>query len=337
MLGRTLITAGLVAAAALVVSTPAQAADDPSAGTAGNPWSDQRVMNMAHSGGEMEAPTNTMYAFKRAAALGSDMLELDVQSTKDDELMVIHNSTVDSTTNGTGKIVDKTAAQVKSLDAAYNFAPGTGTAPGMPADSYPLRGMRTGEQPPLQGYTAEDFAIPTLEEVFSRFPDIPINIEIKGTSDLDIASFLHNARLLADFLNESGRTDVIVTSFNDLAVSTFHTLSPEVPLAPGMAGLSAYFLTGIKPIHGTVALQIPVTLNGAIPIATPEFIARAHADGYAVHVWFSGTAVEDEATYNALVDACADGLMPARPQFFEQILRDRDIVRPGEPGVDPCG
>ena len=58
---------------------------------------------MAHSGGETEAPTNTMYAFKRAVKLGSDMIELDVQSTKDKKLVVLHNSTLDETTNGNGQ------------------------------------------------------------------------------------------------------------------------------------------------------------------------------------------------------------------------------------------
>ena len=322
------------AAAATLIALPSPAVAEETSTV--NPWLTQRVMDMAHSGGEQEAPTNTMYAFRRAAALGADMIELDVQSTKDDELVVLHNSTVDDTTDGTGKITDLTAAEAAELDAAYNFVPGTGTAPDEPADRYPLRGIRTGDQPPPDGYTADDFAIPTLDQVFTAFPGTPINIEIKGTNDLDVASFLHNAELLADFLTASGRTDVIVTSFNDLALARFHALAPRIPLAPSTVGLAAYFFTGVKPIDGTVALQIPVTLYGTVPIATPEFIARAHADGYAVHVWFSGTADEDTDTYNRLLDACADGLMSARPRFFEELLAERDIVRPGQPGMDPC-
>ena len=69
-----------------------------------NPWLEQRVLNMAHSGGEHEAPMNTMYAFQRAVALGSDMLELDVQSTADGQVVVIHDATVDETTDGTGRV-----------------------------------------------------------------------------------------------------------------------------------------------------------------------------------------------------------------------------------------
>jgi glycerophosphoryl diester phosphodiesterase len=102
-----------------------------------------------------------------------------------------------------------------------------------------------------------------------------------------------------------------------------------------MNELIAYFSTGARPIDGTVALQIPVAFNG-IPVATKEFIARAHADGYAVHVWFSGSAPEDEAAYNTLIDACADGLMAAWPALLERILDQRQIARPGSPGTDPC-
>ncbi|CAM3505654.1 glycerophosphodiester phosphodiesterase family protein [Stackebrandtia soli] len=331
---RHLLSVGVAATALASISAAPAHADNTTNAT--NPWLDQRVMNMAHSGGEMEAPTNTMYAFERAVALGSDMIELDVHSTVDEQLVVIHNATVDETTDGTGKVEDLTLAEIQTLDAAYNFVPDVGTDPDQPEDAYTLRGVRTGDVAPPDGHTADDFAAPALAEVFERFPFTPINIEIKGSGTLDVASFLRTARLLADFLNASGRTDVIVSSFNDLAVSEFHGLAPQIGLAPGTAGIAAYFFTGAKPIDGTVALQIPVTLNGWVKIATPKFIARAHADGYAVHIWFSGTAPDDEATYNELVDACADALMPARPALLERILDDRGITRPGQPGVDPC-
>ncbi|GAA4899855.1 glycerophosphoryl diester phosphodiesterase [Stackebrandtia albiflava] len=328
---RFLIAAALAAMVA-TVATPVPAVAAP----IDNPWLDMRIMNMAHSGGEREAPQNTMYAFTRAAALGADMIELDVHATADDRLVVLHDATVDATTDGTGRISDLTAAEASSLDAAHHFVPGTGAEPGLPPDSYPLRGVRTGDREPPAGYSPDDFGIPLLSEVFARFPDTPINVEIKGTGTLDVGSYLHHARLLAAFLNEVGRTDVIVSSFNDLAVAEFHELAPQVPVAPGSAGVAAYLFTGARPIEGTVALQIPVTLSGLIPVATPGFIARAHADGYAVHVWFSGTAPEDAATYNRLLDACADALMPALPTLLEDVLDSRGLERPGIPGADPC-
>jgi glycerophosphoryl diester phosphodiesterase len=326
----------VVALAALVLlftGTPVAIATATESAT--NPWLQRRFLNIAHSGGEREAPTNTMYAFKRAVRLGADMIELDVQSTADNHLVVLHNSTVDETTNGTGRVRDLTLRQLRRLDAAYNFVPEQGTVPGLAPESYPLRGVRTHDKRPPAGYRATDFAIPTLAEVLWRFPRVPMTIEIKGTSDSDVESFQHNARLLARLLKLTGRTDIIVVSFNDAALETFHQLAPRVPLAPGVAGLTAYFVAGTRPIEGTVALQVPVQLGG-IPVATREFIARAHADGYAVHVWFSGTAPDDAPTYHSLIDACADGLMPARPGLLEQILDERGIARPGTPGTNPC-
>jgi len=299
-----------------------------------NPWLEQRVMDMAHSGGEDEAPMNTLHAFKRAQRLGADMLELDVHSTREGKLAVIHDATVDRTTNGSGRVRDMTMGQLRSLDAAHWFVPGRSAVHGLPDDSYPLRGARFGSVK-VPGYKPKDFRVPTLDEVFKAFPDTPVNIEIKGTSDTDLSSFLRTGRILADLLNKSGRTDVIVASFNDAALAAFHPLAPQIGLAPGMASMVAYFLGGVPPMEGTVALQVPVQFQG-IPVATREFVERAHRDGYAVHVWFSGTAPDTAETYNRIIDTCADGLMPAKPSVLEQVLDERGIERPGEPGVDPC-
>jgi glycerophosphoryl diester phosphodiesterase len=323
----------LLAALPLLVATaPAGAVAPPE--TDPNPWLDQRVMNMAHSGGEDEAPMNTLYAFERAERIGADMLELDVQSTKDGHLVVLHDATVDRTTNGTGRVVDMTLDDVRELDAAHWFVPGRSAVHGLPEASYPLRGARYGEVK-VPGHQPKDFRVPTLKEVFKAFPRTPINIEIKGTADTDLPSFLRTGRLLADFLNRSGRTDVIVASFKDEALADFHQRAPQIGLSPGMASLLAYFVAGVRPMEGTVALQVPVTYQG-IRVATRPFVQRAHRDGYAVHVWFSGTAPDDAATYDAVVNTCADGLMPAKPSVLEEILDARGIVRPGEPGTDPC-
>jgi glycerophosphoryl diester phosphodiesterase len=323
-----LVAALTVAIAGLVPSASASGESD-------NPWLARRVMNMAHAGGESEAPADTLYAFKRAVGLGADMVELDVQSTSDDRLVVMHNSSVDQTTNGTGLVRDMTFRQVHALDAAYNFVPGRSAVPGLPPSSYPLRGVRTHQQEPPAGYRASDFAIPSLNKVLATFRNVPVNIEIKGTSDTDTASFLHNAELLATTLNRLHRNDIIVTSFNDAAIAKFHELAPAIGLAPGQQGLMNYFSSGTRPIEGTVAVQIPVNFNG-MPVATKEFIAKAHADGYAVHVWFSGTAPENEDAYNTLVNVCADGIMAAWPQVLENLLDQRGIIRPGRPGLDPC-
>ena len=330
---RTALVATALLVAGLAAGPPAASSALPggpergggAAANAPNPWLGMRVLNMAHQGGEDEAPSNTMYAFKRAVALGADMIELDVHGTADGKLAVIHDATVDRTTNGTGRVGDLTLKQLQALDAAYDFDPEGG---------YPFRGVRTGDKPPPPGYRPEDFRIPSLAEVFRTFPDVPINIEIKGNSDADVASFLRNATLLAKAVKKTGRTDVIVASFNDLAVTHFHLLAPRVPTAPGIAGILAFWSLGIPPGAGAKALQVPVEYNG-IRVTTPAFVQRAHDAGLAVHVWLSAQE-ENEAVYNQLIDMCVDGIMPAKPSLLEKVLDERGIERPGQPGVDPC-
>src|SRR3954471_7527519 len=102
---------------ALLMPAAASAAD--------NPWLGKRVLNIAHQGGEDEFPSNTMYAFKRSAAAGADMLELDVGVTRDGEVVVVHDTTLDRTTNGRGTVRSKTLRQIRALDGAYWFAGGS--------------------------------------------------------------------------------------------------------------------------------------------------------------------------------------------------------------------
>ena len=310
----------------LVPATAATAADEV-------PWTERRVLNMTHQGGENEHPSGTMYALRESLALGADMLELDVQPTRDGTLMVLHDQSVERTTGVDRSVYDMTVEEVQALDAARNFVPGRGTVRGLDAAEYPLRGVRTGETAPPLGYTADDFRIPTLEEVLAAFPDVPINIEIKGRGDADRDTFLRNADHLVALLRRVDHPPLIVVSFNQDAVDRFHAQLPEIAVAPGITGTAAFLATGLVP-SGTRALQVPPSFSG-LTIMTPEFVARAHAVGQAVHVWFSGQE-ESERVYHRMLDVGADALMPAKPRALEKVLCERGEPRPaGNP--NHCG
>jgi len=331
--GRTSIA---LAALALLCAWPAGSAG----AAAGNPWLERRVLDLAHQGGEWEAPSNTIYAFRRAVRKGSDMLELDVHTTADGHLVVIHDARVDRTTNGSGLVSEMKLREIRKLDAAYNFVPGRNAVRGLPPEEYPLRGVRTGDRKPPGKpgrYRRRDFRIPTLGEVFRRFPNKPINVEIKGDADTDNESFQRNAEHLAAFLNgrRERADEVIVVSFNDAATARFHELAPAFGTAPGLAGVSAYFTTGVPPAGDHEAIQIPVQFQG-VRVATREFIARAHADGFAVHIFPSHKEESDEL-YRELHALCVDGIMTAYPSRYERYLKRENVVGPGRPeGVDPC-
>jgi glycerophosphoryl diester phosphodiesterase len=228
-----------------------------------NPWLQNRFLVMAHQGGEDEAPSNTMFAFKSAIRdRGADSLELDVNLSSDGQLMVIHNDTYSSIActaalcpgpnssteahRPASEINDLTAAQIQALDAGYWFRPGTYSHDySLPDSAYPYRGIRTGAVPPPAGYAADDFVIPTLRQVLDTFPNTPINIEIKmiktTTAPLpksgcvtdngmqycdDAPASMPVADALSDLLDEpqyASRNDIIVVSFSDDLIDEFHS------------------------------------------------------------------------------------------------------------------
>ena len=146
------------------------------------PVARRRPLNIAHQGGEDEFPSNTMYAFERSLQVGADMLELDVGVTKDGQVVVMHDTTVDRTTNGHGhrRVVhaeaDPQARRRLLVLRRRRRLPPRPRALGLSRSA----AWRPASASRPKGFTAADFRVPTLNEVLSAFPHTPINIEIKG-------------------------------------------------------------------------------------------------------------------------------------------------------------
>lgn len=314
---RTLL-APLAALVLLIAAVPASAAT--------NPWRQSRPWTIAHQGGEDEFPSNTLYAFKQALRSGANMLELDVGVTKDGHVVVMHDTTLDRTTNGHGTIASHTLRQVRRLDAGYWFSRhGDHYSHDKPARRYPFRGIATGRRQPPKGFHRRDFRVPTLRAVLRAFPHTPTNVEIKGrTPAEDISEYLTNARALARELRHVRRRDIIVVSFKQQAVDLFHRLVPRLPVAPGIDGSAAFLLFGGSPGPGTVAFQLPIhyVLNGTrIDVTNAANVAKAHAAGYAWQNWFGDGDHDNPATWRKLISWCVDGVMTSRPRAFERTLR----------------
>ena len=113
---------------------------------------------IAHRGGSGLGPENTLAAFRRSLAAGADVLEMDVRTTADGHLVVLHDATVDRTTDGRGAVKEMTLAQIKALDAGYRWTADQGR-------SFPFRG---------RGIT-----VPTFSEVLETFAETPMIAEIK--------------------------------------------------------------------------------------------------------------------------------------------------------------
>ncbi len=291
---------------------------------AGNRWIQKKApLNIAHQGGEDEFPSNTLYAFHKALRVGADMLELDVGVTKDNKVIVMHDTTVDGKTNGTGNVSSLTLRQIKRLDAAYWFAPAGDShySHSLPASAYRFRGIATGQRRPPGHFRRSDFRVPTLRQVLRTFPHTPINIEIKGrTPTEDVSEYLQNADVLANLLKRTKRKDLIVVSFQQAAVDRFHSLDPNIDVAPGIAGAAAWIFGGASPGPGVAAFQVPITF-GPTPITTAARVALAHSQGYAWQNWFGGTDPDSPESWRSLIDMCVDGTMTARPRAYEAVLR----------------
>lgn len=155
---------------------------------------------VAHRGASSLAPENTISAFDKAVSLGADYIELDVQLTKDGELVVIHDVTVDRTTNGTGRVKNLTYAEIAALDAGSWFGP-----------------QFKGEK------------VPTLQTVLDRYEGkIGILIELKKPSIYpEIEEEL--AKALAGRSTRDDSSDIIVQSFSKQSIIEFHQLLPTIP------------------------------------------------------------------------------------------------------------
>jgi glycerophosphoryl diester phosphodiesterase len=247
--------------------------------------------------------------------------------------MVLNDATVDRTTNGSGSVYEMTAAEIQALDAGHNLVPGEGTDAGRPEADYPFRGVRLGAKRPPPGFRPRDFRIPTLDEVMSAYPGVPTNIEIKGASDEDVASYLRNAEALAAFLNALGRDEgIVVASFNDAALQRFHQLAPQIDLAPATGAVAAYKAAGVPPPEGTRVFQVPIEFGG-VTVTDEAFVKQVHSDGYAIHVW----TINDEPTMEQLLGWGVDGIMTAEPARLENVLCRADVPRRRRPRGLPGG
>jgi glycerophosphoryl diester phosphodiesterase len=249
---------------------------------------------MAHRGGAALWPENTMHAFAEATALGVDVLEMDLHSTVDGALVIIHDGTIDRTTNGSGAVNTLTLAELKKFDASYRWTNDGGR-------TYPFRG---------KGIT-----VPTLREVLDAFPQGRLNIDIKGSAPALIKNFCRSLR-------ESRATGrVNVASFNWQTLAEFRRECPEV-------GTSASFdevLALLSEAQGTAsdkphplmrAVQVPESAGGR-QLLTAKLVEAAHRRGLEIHVW----TVNDEAAMQRMIKLGVDGIITDRPDKLIELLK----------------
>jgi glycerophosphoryl diester phosphodiesterase len=249
-----------------------------------HPFARRDRLVFAHRGGAKLAPENTMAAFERGVSLGADGVECDVHLSRDGIPVVIHDATLERTTDATGAVACRTADELARVDAGYQFT----------ADSTsPFRG--------------QDIGVPTLEHVLRRFPDIRVIIEMKqGEPAL--------ARAVVDVIRRTDAIDrVCVGSFHQVGLNMIRSEEPRIATSASQseARLTLYrswyrWPFGAKRPY--CAFQVPQRA-GRLRVISRAFLRQAHQDGARVDVW----VVDHPDEIRRLFEYGVDGIISDRP------------------------
>lgn len=254
---------------------------------------------IGHRGAAGVAPENTLPSFQRAFDDGAGFVELDVRGSKDGGVVIIHDATLDRTTNGRGRVSDHTLKELKALDAGYRFTPDGGV-------SFPFRRQK--------------IEIPRLEELFSSLPQARAIIEIKQTHPPIVKNVVDTVR------RYHKGAQVLLATEEDAIMKEIRTVVRESypSVATGFSyGEVAAFIQWVTSARKTAfrppgqALQIPCEYRG-IPLVTDLSVQAAHDLGLEMFVW----TVNDMGEMERLFSLGVDGIITDYP------ARLRDLLEP---------
>lgn len=234
---------------------------------------------IGHRGAAGHAPENTFAAFDRGLELGVDGLETDIRASRDGELVLVHDATVDRTTDGTGAVADLSWAEQRRLNAAARWSPPVGT------HSYGLQ------------------RIPRLHEFLHRYGGrTTFRLEIKALGvESRVVGLVRTYRLM---------DAVVFTSFQPAAIEAVRRDAPEAQTA---------YLSGAATFdEGAIRTALEAGANEIAPRAalmTPEGVAMAQAAGLRIWAW----GVRDRETLARAVAAGIGGCTLDHPDWANDL------------------
>ncbi|MBT2258387.1 glycerophosphodiester phosphodiesterase [Priestia megaterium] len=240
----------------------------------------RKVDNVAHRGASAYAPENTIAAFDKAVEMKADYIEIDVQRSKDGKLVVIHDTTVDRTTDGSGKVGNLTFDELRNLDAG--------------------------------GWKGEQFAgaqIQTFDEILDRYHGkIGILIELKAPELYPGIEENVAKKLKERNLDKPQNEKIIVQSFNHNSMKKMNKLLPKVPIG---------VLTSSSADTTEQALQEFSTyadyFNPSYGIVTPDLVNQVHSLGMKIGSW----TVRSQEAANFLLDVGVDAIITDYPDYVD--------------------
>ncbi|MDH3302738.1 MAG: glycerophosphodiester phosphodiesterase [Acidimicrobiia bacterium] len=261
---------------------------------------ENRLLVFAHQGGEGAAPSNTMIAFRKAAGVGADVLDADLHMSAEGELVLIHDETVDRTSNGTGAVRDLTLAELRTLDFGYQVT-------AIDGHGHPFRGQGVG--------------IVTAEELFTEFgyresdgAHVRFGIEIKQTT-------AEAATRFCDLIRRFGYEDrVLVSSFEQPNMDVFRAACPEVATSATEDEVRTFYILHRLGLEGLIqpayeSFQVP-EYSGDILILAPGFVDAAQERNIAVIPW----TINDADDLGRMIDLGVTGINTDHPDRLLDLL-----------------
>jgi glycerophosphoryl diester phosphodiesterase len=245
-----------------------------------------RPLVFAHRGGARLAPENTIAALDNGMRLGSDGFEMDVQLSADGIPVVIHDHTLERTTDRSGPVSALTADELARVDAGFHF---------QIDGAHPFRGQGIG--------------VPRLDEVLARYPDARIIIEMKGGQP-------ELARAVGVSIKKAGAIDrICVGSFYQGSIDAIRAAHPEVTTSASQEEARwtlhrSWVRWPWTKQRKWVAFQLPEKA-GWMRVISPAFLRHVHREGHKVQAW----VVNERNDIRRLLDWGVDGIISDRPDI----------------------
>ena len=241
-------------------------------------------MNIAHRGFSAAYPENTLLSFRKALALGVTQLELDLQLSFDGHLIVMHDGSVDRTTNGSGNVSDLNLSEIKELDTGSWVGP-----------------------------EFEGLKVPTYQEVLTELDGEPTLVtELKFAGNDGIRPVLEMVE------NEGATNQVVISSFDLDKLTVVRQLAPDMPTT---ALLKTDDASARERVDRVLALGAD-TIGPRCSDTTQELVDVAHEAGLRVRAWGLGRDQGEEMT--RLLDLGVDGMTTDCPDILQTILEARE-------------
>jgi glycerophosphoryl diester phosphodiesterase len=249
---------------------------------------------VAHRGGSLLAPENTLAAFDRAAALGADAIETDVRVTADGVVVAFHDEDTARLLGAPGTIEARTFQDLSRLDAGWGFTPDGGA-------TFPFRGA--------------GLAVPSFEAVLARYPALRFNVDAKPDDPA-------LAEALALLIRRARAADrVCVGSFFDAQAERLGAVLPECARYLPERAATCHVLAaksgadGAGCPEGYDLADLPARMGDLVVVDRPV-VEYFHRRLIPVHVW----TVDDEAEMRALLAVGVDGIVTDRPDVLARVL-----------------